>query len=173
VAHVVGVSVIPTVERDVVRLVVLEARGRVLLLHVRDATQPEFGTAWELPGGGIETGEDYVQAAIRELREETGLEIAPECIDAPHWRREVSYVYRHVHRQQHEIVVAARLTQEAPPIGGQNRFDAEKDDVLGAQWWSLQDIAASRERFYPKSLAKLLPAFLRGEAISEPLEVWP
>ena len=111
--------------------------------------------------------------AIRELREETGLEIAPECIDAPHWRREVSYVYRHVHRQQHEIVVAARLTQEAPPIGDQNRFDAEKDDVLGAQWWSLQDIAASRERFYPKSLARLLPAFLRGEAISEPLEVWP
>ena len=80
-------SVIPTVERDVVRLVVLEARGRVLLLHVRDATQPQFGTAWELPGGGIEAGEDYVRAAIRELREETGLEIAPECIAAPHCQR--------------------------------------------------------------------------------------
>jgi hypothetical protein len=66
-----------------------------------------------------------------------------------------------------------RLTQEAPPICGQNRFDAEKDDVLGAQWWSLEEIAASSERFYPKSLAQLLPAFLRGEAISEPLEVWP
>jgi 8-oxo-dGTP pyrophosphatase MutT (NUDIX family) len=165
--------VIPTVERNVVRLVVLEASGRVLLLHVRDATQPEFGTAWELPGGGIEAGEDYVQAAIRELREETGLEIGPECIAAPSWRREVSYVYRHAHRQQHEVIVAARLQEALPAIRGSNRFEAEQDDVLGAEWWSLEEIAASPERFYPKSLATLLPAFLRGEVISEPLEVWP
>lgn len=164
---------IPTVERNVVRLVLLEAGGRVLLLHVRDATQPEFGTAWELPGGGIEPGEDYIQAAIRELREETGLEIEPECIVAPSWRREVSYVYRNVHRQQHEIVVAARLQEAHPAIRDTNRFDAEKDDVLGGEWWSLEEIAVSRERFYPKSLARLLPAFLRGEALSEPLEVWP
>jgi 8-oxo-dGTP pyrophosphatase MutT (NUDIX family) len=164
---------IQTVERNVVRLVVLDASGRVLLLHVRDATQPEFGTAWELPGGGIEAGEDYIQAAIRELREETGLEIGPERIAAPSWRREVSYVYRNAHRQQHEIVVAARLQEALPPIRDTNRFDAEKDDVLGGQWWSLEEIAASDERFYPKSLARLLPAFLRGEAIVEPLEVWP
>ncbi|HKS56717.1 MAG TPA: NUDIX domain-containing protein [Steroidobacteraceae bacterium] len=164
---------IETVERNVVRLVVLEASGRVLLLHVRDATQPEFGTAWELPGGGIEAGEDYIQAAIRELREETGLEIAPECIAAPSWRREVSYVYRNAHRQQHEMVVAARLRETLPSIRDTNRFDAEKDDVLGGEWWSLEEIAASDERFYPKSLARLLPAFLRGEALEEPLEVWP
>lgn len=164
---------IATVERNVVRLVVLDTSGRVLLLHVRDATQPEFGVAWELPGGGIEPGEDYVQAAIRELREETGIEIAPECIAAPSWRREVSYVYRNAHRRQHEVVVAARLQEASPAIRGANRFEAEKDDVLGADWWSLEEIAASDERFYPKSLARLLPAFLRGEEISEPLEVWP
>ena len=164
---------IPTIERNVVRLVLQEASGRILLLHVRDATQPEFGTAWELPGGGIEAGEDYVQAAIRELHEETGLEIPRESIAAPSWHREVSYVYRNVHRQQHEIVAAARLVAAVPSIRGSNRFDAEQDDVLGAEWWSLEDIAASSERFYPKSLARLLPAFLRGEVIREPLEVWP
>lgn len=162
-----------TVERNVVRLVVIEASGRVLLLHVRDATQPEFGTAWELPGGGLEAGEDYVQAAIRELREETGIEIGPDCIAAPSWHREVSYVYRNVHRHQHEIVACARLADALPTIGGSNRPGWEKDDVLGAQWWSVDEIAASNERFYPKSLARLLPVFLRGEAIREPLEVWP
>lgn len=164
---------IPTVERHAVRLVVIEAGGRILLLHVSDATQPEFGTAWELPGGGIESGEDCIEAAIRELREETGLEIPSECIAAPSWHREVSYVYRNAHRRQHEVVAAARLQQTAPAIGGTNRFGAEKDDVLGARWWSLEEIAASGERFYPKSLARLLPAFLVGESISEPLEVWP
>ena len=162
-----------TVERNVVRLVVLEASGRVLLLHVRDATQPEFGTLWELPGGGIEAGEDYVRAAIRELREETGIEIAPECIEAPSWHREVSYVYRRMHRQQHEVVVAARIEDRLPPIRGANRGEAEREDVLGGKWWSPEEIVASREHFYPKSLATLLPAFLRGEVIREPLEVWP
>jgi 8-oxo-dGTP pyrophosphatase MutT (NUDIX family) len=165
--------VIPTIERNVVRLVVREAGGRILLLHVRDATQPEFGTAWELPGGGIEAGEDYVQAAIRELHEETGLEIPPERIEAPNWHREVSYVYRNVHWQQHEIVAFARLEEALPSIRSSNRFDAEKEDVLETHWWSLEDIAASSERFYPKSLARHLPAFLRGEVIREPLEVWP
>jgi ADP-ribose pyrophosphatase YjhB (NUDIX family) len=43
--------------------------GRVLL------TQREDFEVWCLPGGGVDPGESLAQAAIREVREETGLEV--------------------------------------------------------------------------------------------------
>jgi len=38
---------------------------------------PDFEGKWTLPGGGLEFGEDPADAVVREVREETGLEIEP------------------------------------------------------------------------------------------------
>jgi 8-oxo-dGTP pyrophosphatase MutT (NUDIX family) len=160
------------IERNAVRLVVLDPVERVLLLHVRDLSNPEFGTAWELPGGGIEAGETFIQAAIRELREETGFEISPECIDVPRWRRRVSYVYRGTRWLQQEMVALVRPVDVPQIVQGSHRVGAEKEDVLNARWWPVQEIVTSEERFYPRSLPTLLVDFLRGESIEEPLERW-
>lgn len=43
--------------------------GEILLLH-----KPRKKDAWQLPQGGIEEGEDAVQCAIRELKEEADLD---------------------------------------------------------------------------------------------------
>jgi 8-oxo-dGTP diphosphatase len=48
--------------------------GRVLI--VRRAQPPAHGL-YTLPGGGVELGETLEQAVIREVREETALEIEP------------------------------------------------------------------------------------------------
>ena len=48
--------------------------GRVLI--VRRARPPAHGL-YTLPGGGVELGETLHEAIIREVREETGLAIAP------------------------------------------------------------------------------------------------
>ena len=47
-------------------------RGQEVLL-IRRGTPPRQGE-WSLPGGRIEAGERAVDAALRELREETGVE---------------------------------------------------------------------------------------------------
>jgi dihydroneopterin triphosphate diphosphatase len=54
---------------------------REVLIHVRRGEDflvahrsPESGAYWHPIAGGVEEGEDWHQAALRELREETGLE---------------------------------------------------------------------------------------------------
>lgn len=53
--------------------VVRDPEGRLLLM--RRGHAPAIGT-WSLPGGRVEPGETAEQAAAREVREETGLDVA-------------------------------------------------------------------------------------------------
>jgi ADP-ribose pyrophosphatase YjhB (NUDIX family) len=88
----------------------VDDRGR-LLLGVRDK-EPHRGK-WVLPGGKVEPFETLEDAARREIREETGLDIkvrrtmdVVEIIDPP---------------TEHRIIVYAL----ASPVGG--RLDASSD----------------------------------------------
>ncbi|MGI8823407.1 MAG: NUDIX hydrolase [Acidimicrobiia bacterium] len=163
---------LPIVERTVVRAVVLDAHGRVLLFHTHDPTYPELGTWWELPGGGVEPGETYADTAVRELREETGIVLSPDRIGQPTWRRDASFRYRGARRLQHEAVVAVNLPDPGPAVDGSQRVDFEDEDYVGFRWWTVAEITGSGERFYPGRLPTLLPAFLAGDEIVEPFELW-
>lgn len=55
-------------------------QGEVLVLR-RTAGHPTRPLALDLPGGGLEEGEDFMQAAIREVHEETGLTIRPGSLE--------------------------------------------------------------------------------------------
>ncbi|MGD0359521.1 MAG: NUDIX hydrolase [Bryobacteraceae bacterium] len=49
-------------------------RGRILLIERGKAPMKGY---WSLPGGALETGETLEQGIVREVREETGLEVQP------------------------------------------------------------------------------------------------
>jgi 8-oxo-dGTP pyrophosphatase MutT (NUDIX family) len=163
---------LPVVERRVVRLVVLDAAGRVLLLHTWDSTDPTLGTCWELPGGGIEPGETLVDAAVRELREETGIAAHADQVGRATWRRDATYRYRGERRLQHERVVGVRLPGLTPRVDTWRRDDNERADCFGARWWAQREVIESEDRFYPGRLPELLPRFIAGEEINEPFERW-
>lgn len=55
-----------------------EHEGKVLYL-LRNAEKPQ-GNTWCLPGGKLEKGESPREAVIREVKEETGLELSAESL---------------------------------------------------------------------------------------------
>lgn len=76
-------------------------RGHVLL--VRRGTEPLRGH-WSLPGGLIEVGETLIDGIVREVREETGLEVeVVELIEL------LDRIHRDVERIRYHYVIADYL----------------------------------------------------------------
>lgn len=163
---------LPVVERVAVRVVMRDADGRILLFHTRDPTYPELGTWWELPGGGVEAGESDADTTVRELAEETGIMVDRARVGVATWRRDATYRYRGERRLQHERVLQVLLDVPGPAVDGSRRVAFEDEDYFGFRWWPVADVVGSGERFYPGRLPELLPAFLAGERIDEPFELW-
>ncbi len=66
--------------------IVFDEHGRVLLCHRRDVD------LWNLPGGGLEPGETPWDGVVREVREETGLEVAVQRLAGVYSKPEVNEV---------------------------------------------------------------------------------
>jgi mutator protein MutT len=97
--------------------VIVEA-GRVLL--VRRGAEPLKGH-WSLPGGLVELGEGLLNAVVREVREETGLEVEPlELIEL------LDKIYREDNRVRYHYVIADYLCRVT---GGVLRAASDADAV--------------------------------------------
>jgi len=160
------------VVRTAVRVVLTDADGRVLLLHITEPQHPDVDDCWELPGGGIDPGENVLQAAQRELVEETGLTIPDEDIGPPHWFRSVAFLHAGVRRFQDEAIVHAVVRQSAPVVEPHGLTEDELATTVGHRWWSVDDVETSAERFFPGSLPTVLRRFLSGDRIDEPFEMF-
>ena len=58
---------------------VLVRHGERILL-IQRASHKSFGDLWELPGGKLESHEGFIETALREVAEETGLVLAEESL---------------------------------------------------------------------------------------------
>ena len=107
---------------------VIVDNGRALI--VKRAHEPRKGE-WSLPGGTVELGETLVEAARREIKEETGLDVEVG---------EVIEVFDRVHRVdgriQYHFVIVDYLCR---PIGGTLQAG---DDAESVAWVTADEIAA-------------------------------
>ena len=104
---------------------------RLLLCRI-SSRLPDLAGSWTLPGGGLEFGEDPVDAMIREVREETGLVVRPgglAGIDSLHLERDG----RAFHSLR--VIYFARIT------GGELRNETDGTTDLCA-WHPTRDASA-------------------------------
>ena len=95
--------------------------GQRVLLGKRIERVP-FGGKWGLPAGFIEFDEDFLSAAHREVKEETGLDVEVTGI--------LNVTSNYLSDQLHSLVIALA----AQPVGGQL---AAGDDFSEVQWLPL------------------------------------
>lgn len=130
-----------------------DSRKRLLLLHTMDPAEPERGTCWELPGGGIDPEETAKEAARRELREETGIVVddVGDCLAVVEGT--FDFHGRTYRQSEHLFRVDVReATCEPSDLDG----EIERAAHLGHRWWPVAEVLATEENLYPPGLAALV-----------------
>ncbi|MCW4458049.1 NUDIX hydrolase [Microbacterium sp. MPKO10] len=138
--------------REAARVILRDEQGRVLLLHGSDPEHPEQPSWWFTPGGGLKPRETPEQAARRELREETGLDL--EHVDGPVYEHVQSFSFAGRDYVQHEQFFTA--SAHAFDIQTNGWTSIERRSLSGARWWSVQELRDSPETVYPVNLVDLI-----------------
>ena len=102
------------------------------VLLIRRGTPPKQGE-WSMPGGRVEPGEPVRTAALRELKEETGVDAVlvdlVDVVDAVFENRSGDLITRH-----YVLIDFVAQWQSGEPVAG--------DDAADARFFHLSDLAS-------------------------------
>lgn len=135
------------------RVLVVDAAGRVLLLHGFDPARRDQ-PYWITVGGGTLPGESLAQAAARELLEESGISVQPGELGEPVWHEVAEFDFKGTRFRQEQDYFFLRVG--SPRVRGDALADEEATVVTGHRWWTIDELESTGETFYPAELPRLL-----------------
>jgi len=145
--------------RRAARVILLDERDRVLLVRGHDVDLPERSW-WFTVGGGIDAGETSRQAAVREVREETGIVLATDELVGPVYTRSALFDFAARTCRQDEDLYLARVRAADLALTREGWTAVELDVIDELRWWDLDELERVTIEVFPAGLADLVRAVL-------------
>ena len=138
--------------RETARIMLIDEENRIFLLKTHFDPEVGLPPRWLTPGGGIDSGESTLQAAVRELYEETGMTVSPEDLGEPvlvasgrwDWADGLNY---HTYT---DTIYELKVQNFQPDTSGFTQDELR--DILEYRWWTLEEILGSKEPLAPHEL---------------------
>jgi 8-oxo-dGTP pyrophosphatase MutT (NUDIX family) len=143
------------VTRTTARVVPVSPDGACLLLLERDPARPRE-PYWGTIGGAADPGESLAEAAVRELREETGIVAVPADLTAPFHRRVAEFSWNGAAYVGDSTVFAVPLPR-GTPVTFDHLEQEEVGNVLEARWLTPRQAAVEARLMWPD-----LPDLMNG-----------
>lgn len=161
------------------RVLVVDADGRVLLFRDSDLGLDPVPHWWITPGGGVDPGETDEQAAVREVLEETGLVVEEGELVGPLATRTVVHGFSDVVVHQDEAFWVVRVP--VGEISTAGHTEEEQLTMTAHRWWTRAEIdavgpadprpSAGWEPLWPSVIGDLLDLADQWSAATDPADL--
>ena len=152
----------PGQHRETARVILCKPNCQVYLLKTHFDPEVGLPPRWITPGGGIDSGESVLAAAIRELAEETGILVSEQDLGQVIWVAEGRWDWGDG-VNHHTFVDHFYLLQVQDfELDSSGWTQEEHRDVVEHRWWSLSELKDSGESVSPPGLVDFLTSHLQG-----------